>query len=337
MKMRGSASNTAGTLKTALEGAEARKAERPEGTDHVDLKPEQITMRPELFQPREFSFGIRVTDTLYVKKLSRQIKLVGELDPVLVIRLGEAWVCVDGHHRVAAYKQEKWQGTIKCEWFGGSVREAVDEAVRRNRTIKLEVPTADRQEAAWKRVLLGWGSRREIALLCGVSQSIVAMMRRAKARAEGTSQEEQEMRARFVGPLMNTTWSMARLAHLHSEPAEMDVEKRAGQLARTIRSRLEDRLSKDPAVTARALAIYDAELPGPLQVALAKNGTPEMDGAEGEIERRKGRPTASLARQRADLMEKIAKIDAELARREEISDSDLTWEAAVERADGGDP
>src|SRR3974390_2635059 len=100
MKMRGSASNTADTLKTALEAAEARYEGRPEGTTHVDLKPEQVRMRPEMFQPREFSYGAKTTDTPYVKKLAGQIKLVGELDPPLVIRIGGAWVCIDGHHRI---------------------------------------------------------------------------------------------------------------------------------------------------------------------------------------------------------------------------------------------
>jgi len=42
-------------------------------------------MRPELFQPREFSFGAKTTDT-DVKNLAGQIKLVGnwtpEVDPI---------------------------------------------------------------------------------------------------------------------------------------------------------------------------------------------------------------------------------------------------------------
>jgi ParB-like nuclease domain len=336
MKMRGSASNTASTLRTALEAAEAQYesgTKRPEGTAHVDLKPDQITMRPELFQPREFAFGTRVTDTPYVKKLAGQIKLVGELDPITVIRLGDAWVCIDGHHRLAAYKRVKWQGAIKCEWFGGSVREAVDEAVSRNRTVKLEVPKEDRQEQAWKRVLLGWGSKKEIARLCGVSESIVAMMRRVKARAEGSTKEAQEMRGRLAGPLVETTWSLARLAHLHADPPEMDAEKKAGQLARSIRSRLEDRLSKDPAVTARALAIYDPELPEPLRAALSKDD-PETDGAEEEIERRKRRPTAALVERREALLREAEEIGVELARREGVSNSDLAWTAAVEAAEG---
>lgn len=89
------------------------------------------------------------------------------------------------------------------------------------------------------------------------------------------------MRGRLAGPLMETTWSLARLAHLHAEPAEVDAEKKAGQLARSIRSRLEDRLSKDATVTARALAIYDPELPEPLRAALA-NDRSETDGGGGD-------------------------------------------------------
>src|SRR5882762_8008040 len=129
MQMRGSPTNTATALQHAVKIAETQL-----NTDghpqtkpaYVDLRPDQVEMRPELFQPREFAFGAKDTDKQYVKKLAGEIETAGELDPILVIRLGEAWVCVDGHHRVRAYQRAEWEGTIKCEWFGGSVREAVD-------------------------------------------------------------------------------------------------------------------------------------------------------------------------------------------------------------------
>jgi Recombinase/ParB-like nuclease domain len=51
---------------------------------------------------------------------ARRIGIDGELDPVLVIRLGKEWVCVDGHHRIAAYRLRKHKKPIRCEWFTGS-------------------------------------------------------------------------------------------------------------------------------------------------------------------------------------------------------------------------
>jgi ParB/Sulfiredoxin domain len=123
--------------------------DNPKGQEaFTELLPGEIVLRPELFQPREFSFGLRQTDPDHVKKLARAIGIQGELDPVLVIKLGKRFVCVDGHHRLEAYKKEKWTKPIKCEWFGGSLREAVDESMARNAKDRLNVPQADRLEAA---------------------------------------------------------------------------------------------------------------------------------------------------------------------------------------------
>jgi hypothetical protein len=140
MQIKGGSANTASALQRALEAAEEqhKTSKRPQTTPaFVHLRPDDIEMRPALFQPREFAYGATEVDGQYVERLVGEIGITGELDPILVIRLGEAWVCVDGHHRVKAYRKAKWEGTIKCEWFGGSVREAVNEGMRRNRTIKL--------------------------------------------------------------------------------------------------------------------------------------------------------------------------------------------------------
>jgi hypothetical protein len=353
MQMRGSPSNTASALQRAMQIAEVqhKTSERPQTTpEYVDLRPNEIEMRPELFQPREFSFGAKDVDKHYVKKLAGEIETAGELDPILVIRLGVTWVCVDGHHRVRAYQKVRWRGTIKCEWFGGSVREAVDEGMRRNRTVKLEVPRADRQEQAWKRTLLELGSKSEVVRLCGVSEGIVAMMRRVKALANAQTEEGKAFRQRLDAPITEKSWSLAKLAYIGAEQTKMDIEARAGQLAREISARLESRLSKDPEVTARALAIYDPELPTPLTMALLatrENGRDENgsavpitelrgNAAAAEIERRQQTPREDLERQRAWLSEGLQRVEAELARRERVSDSDLVWQSCLPASDSDD-
>ena len=93
---------------------------------YVSLRTSQIKERLELFQPREFSYGARAVNPDWVKELARRIGIHGELDPVLVIRLGTEWICVDGHHRIAAYRARNHRKPIKCEWFGGNPKEAVD-------------------------------------------------------------------------------------------------------------------------------------------------------------------------------------------------------------------
>ena len=46
-----------------------------------------------------------------------------------------------------------------------------------NAKTKLNVPEEDKMEEAWKRVLLKQGSKKQIALLCDVSERSVATMR----------------------------------------------------------------------------------------------------------------------------------------------------------------
>jgi hypothetical protein len=340
-RLRASITNTAATLVEALKQAEAEYS-KPAYQDgppaFVNLKPTEVEMRPTLFQPREFTYGAHTTDKPYVRKLEGEIRKVGELDPPLVIQLGKAWVCVDGHHRIEAYKNLKWPNEIKCEWFLGTPHEAVDAAMRRNRTIKLEVPIEDRQEQAWKRTLLGWGSKKQVQQLCGVSEGVVAQMRRIKARAANNkgSDFERELQHRLGNrPLEECTWSQVKLAILNIEPAKIDREEKAGRLARSMRSRLTNMLSRDPWITARALAIYDPDLPRPLSEELQKQSL--LEDVEDELERRKRIPTDQLTYDRARLQKGLKEIEAELEQREEVSDASLTWDAWVREAqEGGD-
>jgi hypothetical protein len=255
------AAHNANELEEAWAKAEQQFVRRPASADAtVELLPSAIQMRPELFQPREFSFGLRQTDPDHVKKLARAISIQGQLDPVLVIKLARKFVCVDGHHRLQAYKAENWAKPIKCEWFGGTLREAIDESVRRNAKDRLNVPQADRLEQAWKRVLLGWGSKAEIVRLCNVSDGTVAHMRRVKERGREQSNRGDEFRSRLGFKLNETSWSQAKLVFLGVEQNEIDDELRAERLARRISARLTNLLSRDPKITARALELYDPEL-----------------------------------------------------------------------------
>jgi hypothetical protein len=269
--MRGAAHNNAKALREAVEKAERQLSTRgrPTGNEaFVTLHPSEIKMRPELFQPREFSFGLRKTDPEHVKKLERRIGISGELDPVLVIKLGKQFVCVDGAHRLEAYKAAKWREAIRCEWFGGTLREAVDESMARNKKDRLNVPQADRLEQAWKRVLLEWGSKKEICLLYGVGDGTVALMRRVLERWRDQHSTLGKAFRRNLGVGMNlyeTGWVQARLAYHGVERGEINEELEAVNLAKRIRERLTNKLSRNPKVTARALKLYDPDLPGQLK------------------------------------------------------------------------
>ena len=223
-----------------------------------------------MFQVREFTYGHKDTDLDYVKKLERTIGIAGELDPPVVIKIDGTWICVDGHHRIAAYNRGEWRDPIKCFWFGGTVREAVDEAIRLNSKDRLNVSQQDRTEAAWKLVLLGKHSKAEIVKLCHVADGTVAGMRRIQKLYETKNDIEAKLfRERFkeslgaatASSLYDAKWSSVRLVYAGVEPKEIDAEERAAKLARRLNSRMTNLLSRDPRVTARALEMYNPELP----------------------------------------------------------------------------
>ncbi len=317
------AAHNATKLQQALGKAERQlntKGRPKHGT--VELFPSEIKTRPELFQPREFSAGLRETDQDFVKQLTRTIGILGELDAIVVIKIGTKFVCVDGHHRIQAYKEAKWAKPIKCEWFGGSVREAVDESMRRNTKDRLNVPQADKMENAWKRVLLDWGSKAEIVKLCGVGEGTVAHMRRVKRQGFEDSPRGKEFRRRLGGgSLQETSWYQAKLAELGVEPKEIDDEVRAERLARRIRSRLEDLLSREPTVTARALELYDPALPKEIarawHAAVKDNTVTEREEGEAEYGPAMGLAATDFALKRTleTRRKQVSDIEAELQRR----------------------
>lgn len=275
MSFRGGPQNTAKARKEALEEAEAILV-RPKPTNATELRiaPSRIKTKPVLFQPRELSYGMRNVDPEHVKKLKRAAEIAeGALDPMLVIKLGKDWVCVDGHHRLAAYGED--HAAVPCEWFAGTVREAVDQSMALNKKDKLPVPQQDRLEEGWKRTLLNQGSKREVRLLCGVSEGTVAQMRRVKEQAQAQDAGGKLFRERLgaaspkqgLQKLMETSWSMAKLMHLGVDDKEVSEELAAARLARRINARLTNTLSRDPEVTARALRLYDPELPEKLMEA----------------------------------------------------------------------
>lgn len=294
----------------ALKEAEAR-LERPEVTDgrteYVDVLPKDIKERLELFQPRRPGYGLSKLDKRHVDRLATTITRKGELDPVLVVKLatanpytgvvdGHEWVVVDGHHRIAAYLKCKWRGTIKCEWFAGTVREAADEGLKRNEKKHLEIQQGDKWEEAWKRVLLGWGSKTEIVKLTGTSDGIVARMRRAvkwfedQTSGKARTPMGEKLVTAFSPDLRAYPWSKVNRVLLDLTPKEWDADEAAAKLAGQLVGRMTNKLSTNPEVTARALWLYDRDLcpqlVGALQALIQSAEDDEQDsGYQGGDEK----------------------------------------------------
>jgi len=259
------------TVGQAMADAE-RALERPKGASRtVNIKPAEVRTRVELFQPRKFSEGFHEVDAKHVKDLKIRIGKKGELDPIIVVKIGGQWVCVDGHHRLAAYSSLKWKETIRCQWFAGSVAEAMDESLLKNEVAKLPVNQGDRFEEAWRRTLMRRGSKSQVVAITGVSDGTVALMRRIFKSYQVQDVAGKRLKEQR-GDIMVARWEYTRMAWLglkgEAFDAAEEAEARAARLARRINNRLTNSLSKDAETTARALYIYDPSLCEPLANAL---------------------------------------------------------------------
>jgi hypothetical protein len=279
---------TAHVTAKALRDAE-RLLIRPEVADgrpvYVEVKPQDIRERLALFQPRRPGYGTRTLDTKHVNNLKRRVTRKGELDPVVVVKFatvnpytgevdGDEWVVVDGHHRLEAYRKAKHTAAIKCQWFSGSVREAMDASVQRNEKVHLPIDQGDKHEAAWTRTLLDWNgtgwssSKAQVVTLTGSSDGTVAMMRRTLKQhhgyANGTERDRNPVGERLytvLGPdLSKYPWSKVNNVRLDLSPEQQSLDDVAAKLSRQLNSKMPILRTTDPEVTARALWLYDKDL-----------------------------------------------------------------------------
>ena len=200
-------------------------------------------------------------------------------------RGGYEWIVVDGHHRIAAYLKLKRKETIKCEWFAGSVREAADESMWRNEKIHLRVDQGDKAEEAWKRTLLGWGSKAEVVRITGCGEGTVAKMRRAsgayqrRASGEEKTPMGEKLYTAFSGGLKARKWSEVNRELLDLTPSEWNAHDAAVKLSRNLTLRMTTKLSDNPKVTAEALWLYDrdmcSELVDELKAVIESKGSAE--------------------------------------------------------------
>jgi len=182
----------AGTAKQAIE--QRIRAGTPAPAAPKRLPVASIETVPALFQPR--SGGERESES-HVIGLARAIgNAQGEagrakLTPVVIFWVGNAWACLDGHHRLAAITATPRgkAGTIAVEVFTGSLAGAMLEATARNSQNKLAMSEPDKSERAWKLLLLGSGTHAAIAGACGTStktmQRMAAAIKEWKGKPDG--------------------------------------------------------------------------------------------------------------------------------------------------------
>ena len=217
-----------------------------------------ITTLDNLFQPRTLT-GWHVDD------LVRAVKAKRIIAPLLVLRIGERGFLLDGHHRLKAYKEVDSKQRVPCDFFDGTVAQAVLEARRRNSETKLAMSTTQKLDDAWKLVKMVKAgaakvggkveyhfSKAEIVAASDVAKGTVGNMRkvletigRTEARAIASWEEARKRAAGKVGPGTMTADEV-------EERKRQMVEDWVGRL----RKSFGDRFGKDTELTADVLHRY---------------------------------------------------------------------------------
>jgi ParB-like chromosome segregation protein Spo0J len=225
-----------------------------------------ILQSATLFQPRQI-------DERHIQELKRAIGIHGDLDPLLVMQVGPHAVLLDGHHRVAAYERAKVMEPVPVRYFEGSLEDAVLEAGRANSKAKLPMTTSQRNDYAWRLVVLGSFSKRQIREASGVSDGQVGIMRRAaKLLGEAAGEPKGWLQAMKRAKGLETTMT----------PEDMDeiLDAQARQYADRLSREFGTKLANNAELAARALEIHFGrrlpELMGALREYLPEDTEEEL-------------------------------------------------------------
>lgn len=192
-----------------------------------------IQIIPEVFQvraPNEADSIRHITD------LAGVIKAQGSVDPISVWWSGAEWVCIDGHHRLAAYEKAGVE-QVKVKVEVGAPQAMLILSTNENKKNRLHMGTAERAEAAWRLTCLPEEirpSKKDTAAITGLGTSAIGDQRRVHASLTGhhdyTAAAVQDM----------TWWAARRLEKglTDGEPGgqeweEREVEEMCKQLGKT--------------------------------------------------------------------------------------------------------
>ena len=211
----------------------------------VTLPPASIRTMPEVFYTRgkdwsEYQVGV----------MCKALQAGFDLDPILVIQIADATIVVDGHHRLEAYGRVKNAPPVPVRYFPGTPSEALLEAVRRNAQAAIQMDGPQRHTCAWRLVLTGLYSKRDIAKASGVSIGQVGNMRKA-ARVLGEA--AMDMPTWF---LAHKAWKGKSRPPMSDDERELWIQQQGERGAEGLLSQFGMWLAKHPEIAAQALAIY---------------------------------------------------------------------------------
>lgn len=153
--------------------------QRPDRPARQQVSLRNISTKSDVFQFRHFE-----VDPHHVDDLAGVLNNGNLLDPLTLWTDPETGglVVVDGHHRLAAYKQARWRKKVPALVYSCGVEQARLMALRENGKTRLPLTKDERMDAAWKLVCLDLPeySRRIIRETTCVGDGTVANMRRTR-------------------------------------------------------------------------------------------------------------------------------------------------------------
>jgi uncharacterized ParB-like nuclease family protein len=230
---------------------------------------QEIKTLEAVFQPRQMNEATAESGK-HLGELKRVLQAKGELDPITVLKAGGEWLCLDGHHRLEAYRQAGGRRThIPVRVFSGSLEDAFRLTIESNAPDKLNLTPDDKREAAWRMLLLGF-SFRQINQATTISKGTIHNMDKAKQRVqEGwPSVVLEEWTWRDVKNLLNGE---------AGGRSDMWKEAKAREWARQIARTFSGLPSEHPRIFAQALLTYNAETAKAIAEEVRR-----LAGADGE-------------------------------------------------------
>lgn len=247
----------------------------------TSLPIDAIELIPELFQPRssgDWNSEAHVNSLSRAVRNSQEVSGKASLEPVLVYWVGDAWVCLDGHHRLAAISKNSRAGskpTVSVEAYEGTLEDAMLESTRRNSRNKLMMSEYDKTERAWTLFLTGSYTHKAIHEACGVSTKTIQRM----ARAIGDAVAERAEAFRTMH-----WWQVRRVADDDALPMDRDAQ-RAEKVRRVGESLGRAMKNRPPDLIGDALIAMHPEIAQALLVHLKRNLELDEDfaplGADG--------------------------------------------------------
>lgn len=186
----------------------------------------------------------------------------GLMDPVTVWWSGQRWICIDGHHRILAYKRLKHQGkkipeAIAVNVQPGGFEAAIQAAIKLNSKDKLNMSRADKLEAAWLMVRMG---SKEFTV--SVISSTTQVSKRTVDNMRAGLKRFKELFPRACDSMIvNLTWQeVLRKIRGEEEWTENKIEQQAKEWSNRLAKTFGTKFATQPEIAARALELYSTSL-----------------------------------------------------------------------------